>query len=349
MAIFDSGYAKLTDRLSVVKPLHFMLLALLIVWMLRITKGYQYIDLQELAILHTNPLSIIRPSRQFLYGSILSVWLGYAFGVQSLSAICSYYTILTVLSCLTVLLSFYFRYPQKTIQILLLFMLTPLSFSLFSWTGKSDPLLIMGYVLVFFSRRPVVVLLGVLVMVLSHREQGLIVLAAHRLLWPSASRESDLAVIGGVVIALVLHATYQYFLPVVPRSRISVVEESGLLAARENLALRSIPMEIFSIFGLFWLFIWHSILRQQKATKIRLLVVVCVACMVPFVTFDFTRVGVICALPAYFLVVNDFLECSDLRSSTWWGMDKISIIPLVILAITTATDCRNGGVCVQHF
>jgi hypothetical protein len=325
----------------------FWLLSLLAVLSVFLIKGRYYIDFDELLALQRNPWAVLRPDRSFLYGSILGFFAGHLLHVRGVSNTEHFYNVLAACACIVVPALYYYRDRARGAAALYLFYLTPIPFLLISWLGKSDSLVVIFYAVLFTARRGVIHALSVFLLVLAHKEQGIVIVALHWLLQYGRRPAVDPLALMAVAAALAVHAWYQSHLPVVPHGRLDVLIESARSAFFEN--RKSAPMEVFSIFGLFWLPLLHCFSAVDRMSRYRLLIACAAAVFLAMVTIDCTRVGVMVALPVYFFVIEYWLVERGATVAEACGIDARLQLPLLFIAFLVATDCRWSGLCSQHY
>ncbi len=333
-----SGNVARSGRLH---PIVFVGLCLLVVAVMLATKGRRHVDLPALLQLHSDPWAKLGAQWSFLYGSPLNPLIGYALGIKSVAAIRAFYTDLAIGAWMIVPLVYYIRNPIQGRTALYLYCLTPISFVLISWLGKSDSLLLASYAIVFFSRRPAIYALGICLSVLAHKEQGLIIVALHLLLQRKYNVMMITAAATGVVAGLIMHTWYQHYLPIVPATRMDFFLSTNARAIKLNSV--EIPIEAFSVFGAFWLPLWRHAIAISGVRRYKLLIACVVAVFLPFATYDYTRVAAMLALPVYFHVIEFWVVDENASAAEACGLKAGMLAPLLLIAFMAAMNCQADG------
>jgi hypothetical protein len=342
MMFQEAGAADRSAQRQRSHPIAFGALCALAVVATLIIKGRLHVDQPEMLLLHNNPWGRFGADwESYLYGSLLNPFIGFFLGIKTAGAIRAFYTDLAVAACMIIPVAYYIRNPVWGKTALYLYCLTPLSFVLISWLGKSDPFLLASYAIVFFFRWPAIQALGIGLAVLAHKEQSLIIISLHLLLQRKHSFATIAATAIGVMTALAVHKWYQHYLPVVPRTRLAFFLSTNAQALKLNGP--EIPIEVFSVFGVFWLPLWRHFAAVSGARRYKLLAACAVAVLLPLTTYDYTRVAAMLALPIYLHVIDFWVVERDATAAEACGLKEGMLIPLLLIAFMAATHCQAYG------
>lgn len=235
------------------------------------------------------------------YTSILHSTLGFIAHITTEGGAVFFNTIFVLLALISLVFYVVQTTPeQKRLPILLVFIaLTPLTEILFSWIGKSDPLLIISYVLFIVTKNPVLKNTGILLMILAHKEAALIILVVHLLLFTEERRKWK-SYIPGALVGVGFLASVDFFMSNTS-ARINFVFDN-IDQIYRNL-LNALPI-ILTSFSWFWVILLPLLFKQVRARKFELLVAVCIVISVTLLTVDNTRIAALLSLPILFYVID---------------------------------------------
>jgi hypothetical protein len=252
--------------------------------------GADYEDLKRLA---AHPLTL-HPDvqRQFLHSSPLLYFLGYplvqlvgpAVAVATLGA-ASFAVLAAGLGRLTRGL------PDEAVSAVTLVMLsTPLTLVLTTWLGKTDPAVAGVYLLLAAAPRSQLARCALaVVMTLCHCEIATVVLVGHAVV----RRRDAVAVLIGLGLGHLAVLGYHHLLlsaPPVSRSDYAQLHRAEILS---GFIANPLAHLVFAL-GWFWMIF---VIELRRRPRIAYLVVVAVALGVASLTYDYTRVATMCALP----------------------------------------------------
>jgi hypothetical protein len=283
--------------------------------------GFATVDVADYRILSAAPLSLHPdPTHQFLQFSPLAYLLGYPF-TATLGATASFVIVMgggLVLFALALRHFVAHRYGARRNDAMLMLFATPLLIVLTQYIGKSDVFTVSFLLLMASATHPLLqVALGALVIV-SHFEMGLVVLASATVLGLLPWRTTIAAAVAGVFL---MYGYHYALLPSVPQSR----AEMGPLFLSEALdAVMATPvLHVFFTFSGFWICVlmaWPLDWRWRTA----LAGTAALACG----TLDFTRVFNLVGLPVTIVVIDRLLSHSTEREDPRW-LVALPLLPFV--------------------
>lgn len=252
--------------------------------------------------------NVLPAENQYWYGSPLVIWLGFAFQIETDRGLWLFavgmltFSLLGVLSLIgtssltaSARLRFFFAFfAGSTLSVFL------------EWLGKSDCLLLFGYLVVFFrGGHPLWAVLGVVVMAFAHIEQALVLLGFHVLLrWDRAEgrRPAQIALLAGTLAALTYRAVQHGIGMSTDSTRAAWAKETGLhqlrqLSLGQGEAWLSLLVAWLSVLGAGWLFFGLWFARAKQAERLRLLLVPILAWFIACTTHDIVRVATILGWP----------------------------------------------------
>lgn len=252
--------------------------------------GADYEDLKRLA---AHPLTL-HPDveRQFLHSSPLLYFLGYplvqlvgpATAIAILGA-AGFAVLAAGLGRLTRGLS-----AEAMPAVTLVLLSTPLTLVFTTWLGKTDPAIAGLYFwLVASPRSPSMRGALALVMTLCHCEIATVVLVGHAIVRP----RDAVAVLTGLGLGHLAVLGYHHGLlsaPPVSRSAYAQIHRAEILS---GFVANPLAHLVFSL-GWFWMLF---VLELRRRPRIAYLAVVAVALGAASLTYDYTRVATMCALP----------------------------------------------------
>lgn len=260
--------------------------------------GVGFADIPDFMRLSAEPFSLLPDiSRQFLHSSPLifflahplTIWLG---GNASFS-ITMFGGLLFAFFCARAFIHYHFGSQEKLAASL--FLASPLLLIMISWIGKSDPLLIGFFCLLTMSRHWILVLWWSLLMILAHRDLGVVMLVGYALLF----RPNYLALaLGAAVGLLMIYGYHHYLLLEPPQTRMEFALGSLPIFIR---GVAESPLaHIVLMFGPFWLAIVYLLPGISAREIVVFLLALAAACL----SLDFTRVFILAAIPLIFYLVK---------------------------------------------
>jgi hypothetical protein len=298
--------------------------------------GYGTIDVGDFALLSASPLQLhLEPSRQFLHFSPLSFFLGYPF-TSTLGARWSFAIVMLggfvfFAAALTRLVAI--RYGTRRHDAMLMFFATPLLIVLSQYLGKGDAYLVAFTLLLVSTANPIGQAVLACLVVLSHMEMGLLILASAIFLGIVPFRSAALGAAAGVLAVTGYH---HGLLPALPQSRAAM----GTSYLSEALAavIDTPVLHLVFTFGAFWFCVftaWPMDWRWRVACAGTALV----ACG----TLDFTRVFVLLGLPLVIAVVDRVVARSghpDQGTPRWFAALPLCAFVQVHLLSSYVFDSR---------
>ena len=307
--------------------------------------GWSFSDHHDLVEMAVNPFRAQADStRQFLYSSPLPIFICSSL-TKLMSPDSAYYATVSLgLVALLLMLTLWLRslpHDNRFIAVSIL-QITPLTLILLTWLGKGDCYLLAGYVGLQLGRlRPSIAFISSFIMILAHREQGVVVLVIDAILRQQISSPVILGVLSGVFGV----ALYQ-----------SHVE--GLTLTRVGLGLRLLsnaaegwienPMSHL-IFGIGWT--WVIVCKRLRTVRSgRMIAALVIAYGVGGATQDFTRVVTILAFPVIILLAEEegHFRDSPTNSSLSKFYPIMALIQVQIQSFSVVTD-SVWGVHVRNF
>lgn len=254
--------------------------------------GFSTTDFADFALLTRDPF-VTHPDigRQFLHSSPLTLFIGWpltlAFGAEtSYAAVCA-----LGFALLAGALRWYLhgRTEDERRTLVTVFLSTPILLVLSRWIGKGDPF-VLAFYLALLACRPRVLPSAALatLLVVAHREIGLVILAGDAML----RRRLDIATAVGAAAGVGLVALYHLHLSVPPFSRVDLAQaflKPGLLGW-----IRVPVAHLLLAFGWFWLVLFA---RGWTSDWRRVAVVTAFCFAVSMDGADYTRDFILCASP----------------------------------------------------
>lgn len=271
-----------------------------------------FTDIPDLIQLHANPFEIlVAEKRQFLHGSLANILLGWFLGAKTEAQIRLLYAAIFSLSMGMLVYCALKKYqnPKSAILFLLVLCASPIVHVLTTWLGKSDSLLLIGYMLLYFMDTHVLISAGAFLIVLAHKEMGIIVLAFHM----AISNERKISpVLVGLVIGALAHALYMKELPSLPASRLDY-----LIANYDhikNYFFERLGYNLWGAFVPFFVFAFIKNLLSIKAMTMSL-----AAFVIAMLASDFVRVYTMLSVPIFFSVSERFAikDHINIKFSYW--------------------------------
>lgn len=299
--------------------------------------GYGTIDVADFQRLSAAPLSLNTDAgKQFLQFSPLPYFLGYPF-TRALGPRPSFLIVMgagLMLFVLSLRRLAAQRYGSHGNDAMLMFLATPLLIVMTQYIGKSDPYVIAFALLLPTLTNPLLQILVASLVVLSHLEMGLLILASAAILGIVPWR----AAIGGAVLGVALMSGYHHLLlPAPPQSRADI----GMTLLRESLdALGRTPiLHLIFTFGPFWVCVFGA-----GRMGGRWLLMLAGTALVASVTIDFTRVFILVGLPLAIAVVDRIVSrlqtMADEPAPAWLGAVPLLVFVQAHLIGLYAYDSR---------
>lgn len=296
---------------------------LLVVPLFLLLYGYGTIDVADFYRLSAAPLQLNADAgKQFLHSSPLPYFLGYpitrVFGPRV-----SYFMVFGAGLLLCGIAAWRLaavRYAHHRNDAMLMLLATPVLIVMTQYIGKSDPFLVAFVLLLMTVTHPLAQIVCASLVVMSHFEIGLIVLASAAFLqllprWATA--------IGAAIGAAAVLGYVYYLLPVAPQSRADV----AILLVRESLASVATTPVLHALFtfGPFWICV-----AAVWPMDWRWLVTCAATLLLASVTIDFTRVFTLVGLPLAIVVVDRAV--AGLRANAGARPPRwVSALPLLAL------------------
>ncbi|HYE87803.1 MAG TPA: hypothetical protein VEA16_15680 [Vicinamibacterales bacterium] len=285
--------------------------------------GYGTIDVADFYRLSAAPFDLnTDPGRQFLQSSPLPYILGFPV-TRTLGPTVSFLIVIGGGLLLFAGALYRFaatRYPNYRNDALLMLLATPLWIVMTQYIGKSDPFIIAFALLLASASHPLVQVASACLVVLSHFEIGLLMLASAIFLRVVPLRTA----MTGATIGAVLVLAYLYFvLPSPPQSRTDV----GMLLLRESLAaVAATPiLHLIFTFGPFWLCVVAAWPLDWKW------IVACGATAVlASATVDFTRVFTLVGLPLAIAVIDRVMAARAAAGDAARPPAWVSALPILV-------------------
>jgi hypothetical protein len=285
--------------------------------------GYGTIDVADFQRLSAAPLALNTDAgKQFLQFSPLPYFLGYPF-TRAVGARPSFVIVMgagLVLFVLSLRRLAAQRYGLHKNDAMLMLLATPLLIVMTQYIGKSDPYVVGFALLLPTLTNPLLQMLVAGLVVLSHFEMGLLILASAMVLGIVPWRA---AIAGGVLGFALIYGYHHYLLPAVPQSRADI----GMTLLREALDAfgRTPVLHLIFTFGPFWVCVFGA-----GAMGWRWLLMLAGTALVAAVTIDFTRVFIIVGLPLAIAVVDRIVArltaAAGEPAPAWLGA-----VPLLVL------------------
>jgi len=285
--------------------------------------GIRISDRVEFDLISADPFRMgIDAEHQFLYSSPLPFLLGSYYRHHGLDPSTAFWTVqVAAVFLLGIAMWRMLRTCSDNARAAVIWVLaaSPLLLVLLSFVGKSDPILIAGFLLMATTTSRGSVMVFSAAMVLAHRELAVAILAGYACLEPSRVRRLWPVILGGVLAGEALVWCYTNLLVTPPPSS----RESWALGHAALLwsAFSTHPMiHIAATFGPFWLLL----LSPRRWTGARLLVAM-LAVVLAAASADFTRVFVLVATPLLFTLARDL--ASDLTRDGYLPLGPLRLAP----------------------
>ena len=282
--------------------------------------GYGTIDAADFYLLAANPLQLnANPARQFLQSSPLPYFLGYpltaiagpriAFAIVMLGGV--------ALSLVALWRMASQRYPDRPRDAVLMVLATPLLIVLTQYLGKSDPFLVAFFLFLVAARSVAVQIVCAALVVTSHLEMGLLVVASAVFL----GVVRPVALAGAVLGAAAVLGYHYVLLPAPPQSRatfgVSYFTDAVAIAFATPVA------HLVWTFGPFW---WCVTRARPLGT--RWWAIFAGTLVLATITLDFTRVFVLVGLPLIVATIDKVVGAlATAREEPRW----LTALPLLTL------------------
>jgi hypothetical protein len=276
--------------------------------------GYGTIDVTDFQVLSAAPLQLnVEPGKQFLHSSPLSFFLGYPFttalGPRWSFAIVMLGGLAFFAAALTRLVRVRYGRPNDA---MLMFFATPLLIVLSQYLGKGDAYLVAFLLLLVSSTNPVAQAVLACLVVLSHREMGLLVLTSAAFLGIVPLRTTIPGALAGV---LMIYGYHHGLLPALPQSRAAM--GTAYLSEALGAVFNTPVLHLVFTFGAFWFCVFTA-----WPMNWRWRLVAAATALVACATLDFTRVFVLLGLPLMIAVVDAVVPRSgqpDRDTPSWFA------------------------------
>lgn len=278
--------------------------------------GYGTIDVSDFEVLSAAPWQLhVEPSRQFLQFSPLAFFLGYpltsligarwSFAIVMLGGFAFFAASLARFAAV--------RYGAHRHDAMLMVFATPLLIVLSQYLGKGDPYMVALVLLLVSSSHPIAQVLLACLVVLSHLEMGLLVLASAVVLGIVPFRTTAFGAAAGF---LGIYGYHHYLLPATPQSRAAM--GTAYLSEAVAAVINTPILHLVFTFGAFWSCVFTAWPMNWRWR------VVCLGTMaIACATLDFTRVFVLLGLPLVIAVVDAIFPqpphaASDHEAPRWF-------------------------------
>ncbi|MFT3725539.1 MAG: hypothetical protein QM773_18370 [Hyphomonadaceae bacterium] len=291
----------------------------------------------------------VAPDRQFLLGNTLFNLLGHGLtglsGGQKLSEQ-SYLAFSYVMVFICVFVMLIVSTSRLGVSRASIFLgvvgLSMLDFNLFHWLGKTDPLVITTYTVVFFLRRnPAPTAIGFAVIGGLHAEQAIVIAAVHAiiLVLERSMRLSVLvALVSGIAAGLAGNQLYvNAFGLTGSHDRIALAVSNGgdVLTTSIKYFLRNIGVASVSVlFGVWWLAL--RTMAESRRTFLLLAAALCIATGVAACTLDYSRVAGLLAMPVTFFLAEQM-------AMRWRDEDRLPFSTAVLLGGVALVGVELSG------
>ena len=280
-----------------------------------ITSDVAFIDLDLPEYWVTLSPTNVHPYRQFLLDNAFFNILGYgltaALGGGHAISVGMFKTTMTLITfaCFaTLVLGSLSAYgPERAGVFLACISLTTLDYTLLHWIGKTDPLLVMAYCIVFFGRKkPIASAIGFFLIAGFHLEQALIIGLIHIIIIQferSISFNTLCGIATGIAAAACIFFWYKSTISVGARmdraefARIVLLQSLAYFVGNWYIAVVTV------MFGAWWLVIreiadsWRGFFYLSAATGL--------ATLASAATLDYSRVATLLAMPISFYLAKE--------------------------------------------
>jgi len=270
----------------------------------------RYTDLSSLLEMHAHPFSL-GAEAAWLHNSPLGPIIGHFLGVDTKLEILIFYGIIAVITL--AVLAWYSK------NLFALLWISPLIHVILFWIGKSDTLLILSYLLFAIATSPILITGGVFFMILAHKEQAMLILLIHGILFREYWK--FLPVMIGAGLAFTFFGIQSYVLGDYP-------------TRADYLFNDSVTWSFWTPLLTFGWFLIPTLYVAWKERSWAILSVV--AFIIVFTTGwigDHTRPAAMLSLPVYLYVLHYF---------KWWEPKWWQLVGLAILGLTVVEDMGWG-------
>ena len=310
--------------------------AALLLVAIAVVTGPRFADEALLIQLHTDPFRPLEEVRRYLHASLVNIFVGHALGAVSLGRVQALSVTATALALGAVLLYGHraIADPRQRWTFFRLLALSPLIHVLMFWMGKSDPYLVVAYLLLLLMRDRVGVAALALVMTLAHPEQAAVVLAVHAVLYRPGPTLL-LALLVGWGVGMGVHQAY------LAQIGMSGWPRGSWIAARLDLPPRTNFVRPVSMLWLSFSWFWIPLLVYAKGRpgwKLPALAGLCF--MVAAASADFTRVFTLLSLPLIVHIARELARADGGVLRPWLG--RLTALGFLQMEIALGRIWDNG-------
>jgi len=246
---------------------------------------------------------------QSLYGSPLGPLLAHMLHIYSQTGYIALFLLIVALCmwALTRGILYSAANRRNALDALVLLALSPIMLLLYSWVGKTDPLIILSYLAFVLFRHPLVRNIAVACLLLAHEEIGALVLIVHFILNATDLRNwRDF--LPGVFAGAGLQSLYHHLLPPY-QDRLAFVQDPQHLQDWISNLVHA-PIIAWAGFGWFWGVIGWAFWKRWLP-RLTLAAAVAVPLAAAMVTSDTTRVIILVGFPLVWMLLKKYLEHGD--------------------------------------
>lgn len=312
---------------------------------LAILYGIKTADIGELLLLNANPFHLIdEPARQFLHGSILPIILGHYLNITSRPSILLFYGCILVCTWTLLLQMSYQRFQGQWPIFVLFITAWPLYHVNLEWVGKSDSLLLLGYLVLFFLTGPYKAI-GALIVILSHKEMGMLVIL-FEVAYAIRDKTSLRFILAGAIFGLACHLLYLHNgLDQLPRGRLNFLLDALPNFYWPYIATHWYLYLIFLIGPIFLLLLSLGIIPDTIST-----VCIFTSLCCSMVTMDTSRTFVMVAIPAIFHLGTRAIDNGKLyfKKEVVWKLLIAQIFVFEIISPQIKEFGRSFSYLIRH-
>lgn len=246
---------------------------------------------------------------QSLYGSPLGPIIAHTFGIYSQTSyilMCLGFVGLC-LWALTRAVMLNARSTRHALDTLVLLSLSPIMLLLFSWVGKTDPLIIISYLGFITVRHPILRNIAVICLLLAHEQIGVLLLGVHYTLHFNEVRQFH-TYVPGLLVGLGGLTLYHHYLP-------PFEDRLAFVAAPQRWGgwlfnIFHFPLILWTGFGWFWIVVGWAFV-QRWIPRLTLLLAVTLPLMGSVFAYDSTRVFLLIGFPIVWKVLEKYKKYGE--------------------------------------
>lgn len=341
---YNMKFRELTGNLKEHLRKHFIFILCFIV-----IYGFSFWHIEQFSVLTAQPFRLLPESIQFVHYSPSDILIGYC--LRFFMPVTLAYLLIHAAAILGIYILFWkfcqlrnvdFQYAAKLLA------LSPLLLILFTWFGKPDPLLILGFLIVLTAERFLYIFLGFTLCIFSHPQISLFYLVCLFVLDLNTTTDSKAKILNGwfalsdwntkkaYIISFILgNLLFQYYLmsfEVMPfgRSHWLMSNWRWLLSS-----LIQVPVaHLWLTLGWLWLVIFmHTTQRDYK-----LAILLAISFLISLGTLDYTRIFLLTSFPVIL-----YISMSKLYQDRYKAIE--AILPIGLLSLVQFQV--HGGVVVD--